>query len=232
MNPKQRETLVKLVHGTNERLDMRTVQALKVRGYVNDSYQATTAGWHAVNECRWTPKIVVPADWEIETWLGKTIDVLEMPEYDYDENGERMWSRASDKQYFINVYPMMKFMQKVQEANREWMESKWDAYHDREYENEARWHRKTPSWLSFMQQEAFNESLNSVSREMDLYYTGELFCRWAWDLYTTIRISKPNSDLKVSFKYSLQDNEDEFAAWRMEIPTIQHVVGIVQVTVD
>jgi hypothetical protein len=212
---------------------MRTIQALKVRGYVNDSYQATTAGWHAVNELRWVPKTVVPEDWEIETWIGKTIDINESPESDYDEVGQRRWTRATDRQYFIDVYPMMKFMQKVQEAKREWLESKWSAYYDREFENDVRWHRRnTPSWLSFMEYEAHKEALNSVSSEMDLRYTGEMFYIWAWDIYTRFEVLKGNRDLKVSYKYSLQDNEDEFADWRVEIPSIQHVISIVHVTVD
>ncbi len=211
LTPNQLKTLRKMVLGTTEKLDGRIVNALQRRHLVKNNH-ATTSGWHAVGEMRYTPEIKIPCDWEVDTWKDCVLSVVEVPEFPPQYNNDRTprWTHAKEREYQFNIHEIMKFYQEVRIAQSQWVNAKWDEGMDHEYKNELKygWSGNNVPWRDRIVLNGEEEALANVSIERNLYYTGELFFRWADALYKT-HVIEPNRLGVISYKFSLQDNEDE-----------------------
>jgi len=204
----QMKTLRKMVLGTTEKLDGRIVNALQRRHLVKNNH-ATTAGWHAVGEMRYAPEIKILRDWEVDTWKDCVLKVEEFPEFppQYIDSSLQRWTHAKEHEYQFNIHEIMKFYQNVRIAQSQWINAKWDEGMDHEYRNELKY-GWTGSWRDRIVLNGEEEAIANISAEWNLYYTGRLFFRWARSLHKT-HVIEPNRQPPISYKFSLQDNEDE-----------------------
>lgn len=232
LNLKQERVLRKLVNGTTEKQDGRTINALRRMGLVKGD-QATTIGWHAVGELRYVPNIQVPLDWEIESWQGEVLHVSEGPEDMSEDDEIKRWTHAKEVEYHFDLYKILKFYQKVRAAQSQWINAKWDNSLDREYEMELRhsWKGNNVPWVTRIVCDAEREALNSISSECNLYYTGDIFYKWADDLVKLQNMGR-RGEITTSYKFSLQDNEDEHHKFWAESPLPSERCIYAQVIVD
>lgn len=213
LTPKHHEILIHLTRGHQGPIDGRSLRALQRRRLVNQHGHATTAGWHAIGELRYVPEVVVPADWEVETWRGIYMTVDEGPEVNWVEDEDRTWHIANQVEYIFDVYPMMRFYQACKRAESEWLASQWRQSDDREWEQEMRhgWKGQSTPWRNRAIILARQEAARHVEDKWNVNYTGDYWYRWAGDLYSNLEIGRSHRIIDSSYKYSLQDNLDELA---------------------
>lgn len=210
LSDKQREALTALVEGTATRVDGRPLRALERMGYVNKHGIATTRGWHAVDKKRYTPPVRVPLDWEVERWRGQYLYVVEEPEREHDKHGNPRHI-AKTFTVWLDVYKMMRFYQACKKRERELVDDMWTKSDDNAYEEEVRygWHTSHGRYYDRLVLDAREEGVAQVANAWGIYYTADYYYRWAGDLFTLLDLGREHRARTTSYKYSLQDNQDE-----------------------
>lgn len=206
LTSKQYETLVDLVEGNDTPIDGRSLQSLKNKGLVNQHEQATTSGWHRINRLRYTPPVRLLTQFEIESWQNYTIKVTEGPgNIAYDSDGDALWSRVDEVEYFLDFYKMVQWYADIKLQVLKAVESEWDMYLDCGGEN---------SGVAARQHSVRTQAVNNVLSDSLLHYTSHIMYAITHSYVTgqTQRFYGSSS----SYKYSLQDNEDEFNHWRTD----------------
>jgi len=203
LTPSQYEALYNLVEGNKKPVDGRILVALRNRGLVNQYGQATTFGWHTVGRFRFLPEtdILRPAD--IDSWQGYTIKFSEDPgSVEYDDYGEEMWSRVERVDYVLDFYKIVQWYAKIQRRVADAIESLWDSELDRDVEHFGYdRHRLLTLRRAALEQALRDDHFHS--------YTNHIF----YDAVASILGHMLSRGSSTSYKYSLQDNEDEFADW-------------------
>lgn len=211
LNERQVSILRQLVDGTTERLDKRTLKALCHYGYVNKDFQPTIRAWHYFGLFRWKPQVKIPQKWEVATWKGQWMMVHENPHHDHEPDG---WSNANDVQYNIDLFEVMNFYRDICIAHQENIDDQWTESYDRQLErsHDPDYHSYS-SWEKHLFLTCRNKAIEKVSDRYNIHYVGDVFYRWANDLYEFGEISHNWKEIITSYKYSFQDNEDEFSKW-------------------
>ncbi len=210
-NPKQYETLYNLVEGNDKPVDGRTVNALRRRGLVDSFGHATTSGWNAIGRFRFVPLLEIPRDVDIETYRDTCVGVIETAnEYRTDNLSAGLFGDAPRVfEYYVDSYILLKWYQQVRLKEQEFLESNWSLEDDLCYGlNDM-----TKGYLYGLLREA---TVYGLDHDQNIY-TKHIFYEIASKLSThNLSIGSHDNRSLTSFKYSLQDNEDELARfqWR------------------
>lgn len=181
--------------------DKRSLRALEKQWLVKDG-AATTAGWHAIGEMRFAPRVDVPPEINVDSWKNQTILIHEGTEDDYfDDDGILLPSVIDEEYYYLDLYKMMQWYRDIKIQEAQWITSSWGHYEDREYG-----HYKNTRNYNHTPLIARSEIMNN---DPDFYYTGEIIYNICADLYQYNEL-RAYSEMTTTYKYSMQDNEGEF----------------------
>lgn len=200
----QYEALNNLVEGNGRPIDGRVLAALQRRGLVNKHGHATTRGWHTTGRFRYMPETKIVPYLELESYQGYVIVMSEGPHRtDYDEDGNLAWHRAEHVDYFLDFYKMANWYSSVQRRIADVIESMWDSNLDLDVDHFG----YDANRLLTIRRAALEQALYDDPR----YYTNQIF----YDAVAANlgRGGRYIQRVTTSFKYSLQDNEDEFKDW-------------------
>ncbi len=205
MTPNQEAALRTLADDPSAKIDGRTLRSLSIAGYIDDK-QISLSGEHAIGRFRHCPKMDVPTDEKLASYVGQ---VVALEEYYISDDGmpHHRWPTSSPvATYHLSIFEIMRVYQAFAQKVNEWIQSSWTKGDD--YRVEAFPQTKAAVRLNLVRKA---QSIVKFEDDGFGYYTGGIMI----ELCEAIMQDLPDntSITTSSHKYSIEDTEDEVEAF-------------------